>query len=180
MRAWNGWYHVSGHTYGTWLPGDTRGWRTRRHRQHVEGDYTNPPPSAAGAGLRRTSKRSLAKGPVHLTGRQSRLAIEGMVEKLREKDIDIVAASMDAVHYHLLARFDSDDVRRPMGLAKKNASFLLSRLGLPGTVWAQRCRPEPITGRSHQLNTLAYILAHAERGAWVWDFRRGYVPPATM
>src|SRR3954468_9029001 len=40
---WNNWYHCMGNTYGTWLPGDPRGFRTRLHREHVEGDYRNPP-----------------------------------------------------------------------------------------------------------------------------------------
>src|SRR4051812_22286516 len=44
MEAWNDWLHVSGSTYGTWLRGDPRGWRSRRHREHCEGDYKNPPP----------------------------------------------------------------------------------------------------------------------------------------
>ena len=34
--AWNGWYHVTGGTYGTWLRGDGRGWRDRKHRTHVD------------------------------------------------------------------------------------------------------------------------------------------------
>jgi hypothetical protein len=32
-----------GHTYGTWLPGDPKGFRTRHHREHIEGDYKKPP-----------------------------------------------------------------------------------------------------------------------------------------
>ena len=36
---WNDWYHVMCHTYGTWLPGDPKGFRTRHHREQVEGDY---------------------------------------------------------------------------------------------------------------------------------------------
>jgi len=42
---WNRWFHCIGGTYGSWLPGDPRGFRTRHHREHVEGDYRNPPPA---------------------------------------------------------------------------------------------------------------------------------------
>ena len=38
------WYHVVLTTYGAWLPGDPRGFRTRHHREHVPGDYKAPPP----------------------------------------------------------------------------------------------------------------------------------------
>ena len=37
------WYHVVLSTYGSWLYGDKRGFRTRHHREHVDGDYKNPP-----------------------------------------------------------------------------------------------------------------------------------------
>src|SRR5437868_3666075 len=43
VQPWNNWYHVMCHTYGTWLPGDPRGFRTRHHREHCDGDYKNPP-----------------------------------------------------------------------------------------------------------------------------------------
>jgi hypothetical protein len=38
------WFHAIITTYGAWLDGDARGFRTRHHREHVEGDYKNPPP----------------------------------------------------------------------------------------------------------------------------------------
>jgi hypothetical protein len=38
------WYHIMLTTSGDWLYGDARGFRTRHHREHVEGDYKNPPP----------------------------------------------------------------------------------------------------------------------------------------
>jgi hypothetical protein len=42
---WNDWYHCMGNTFGTWLPGSPKGFRTRHHREHVQGDYKNPPPN---------------------------------------------------------------------------------------------------------------------------------------
>ena len=32
---WNDWYHCNGNTYGTWLRGDPRGFRERRHRLEI-------------------------------------------------------------------------------------------------------------------------------------------------
>jgi hypothetical protein len=43
-QPWNFWYHVGGNTKSTWLHGDRRGFRTRHHREHIEGDYRHPPP----------------------------------------------------------------------------------------------------------------------------------------
>jgi len=43
-KPWNRWLHCILGTYGSWLPGEPRGFRTRHHREHVEGNYRNPPP----------------------------------------------------------------------------------------------------------------------------------------
>ena len=175
MGAWNGWYHVNGNTYGTWLRGDPRGWRARRHREHVEGDYKNPPPEGEYAELHRRSKSLLKREPIRLNARQSRAALDAMVAKLLEFEIEVLAVSVDAVHYHILARFPDDQVKGPVGWAKKNASHDLTELGLAGTVWAKGCRPLPITGRRHQLNVFRYIAEHASKGACVWTFRDGVI-----
>ena len=55
-----------GHTYGTWLPGDPKGFRTRHHREHIEGDYRNPPPKGIYEGLHECAKRSMKRDPVFL------------------------------------------------------------------------------------------------------------------
>lgn len=39
VEPWNSWYHVTIHVYGSWLRGDPRGWRSRHHREHADGDY---------------------------------------------------------------------------------------------------------------------------------------------
>jgi hypothetical protein len=175
MQGWNGWYHVNGNTYGTWLPGDPRGWRERWHRRHVEGDYKDPPPAGIHEDLHERSRSLLAGEAVRLNRRQRRVALEGIVEKLLERGIEVLGASVDAIHYHILARFADDRVRGPVGLAKKNASFLLGEHGLPGTVWARKCRALPVADRAHQLNVYRYILAHANKGACVWTFRDGII-----
>ena len=80
---------------------------------------------------------------------------------------------MNACHFHLLAKFGDDDVRGPVGRAKKHASFLLSQMGLPGTVWAKRCRVTPIRDRAHQVNVFHYVEDHMEEGGWIWTYRTG-------
>ncbi len=57
-------YHVTWSTYGSWLPGDPRGFRTRGHRLHVDGDYRNPPPKGKYTGLHAHAKSSLVKPAV--------------------------------------------------------------------------------------------------------------------
>jgi hypothetical protein len=60
------WFHLTTHTYGVWLYGDPRGFRTRHHREHIEGDYKNPPPPGKYADKLQRSKESLKQDPVKL------------------------------------------------------------------------------------------------------------------
>jgi len=92
-----------------------------------------------------------------------------MVESLLELEVELLAASVGARHYHLLGRFPTDRVREFVGRAKRRASFKLDI----GGVWAVRCRAKPIRDRAHQINVFYYILEHAQEGAWVWSFREG-------
>jgi len=177
MRAWNGWYHVSGSTYGTWIPGEPRGWRTRWHREHVEGDHRNPPPPGKYEQRHRSARRRTKEPPVYLDHGQRKVAVEAIVEKLTEIGIEVLVASTDSMHYHVLGRFTDDEVRGPTGRAKKHASFALRAWGLPGTVWAKKCHALPIADRSHQVNVFHYIRDHVNEGAWVWTFREGLIPP---
>ena len=102
MEAWNHWYHVNGNTYGTWLPGDPRGWREKRHKRHVDGDYKNPPPKGSGDALQRHASSLLKQPPVHLDPVQRELAGRALAEMLVRQEVELLAISLDSVHYHLL------------------------------------------------------------------------------
>ena len=175
MPAWRNWYHVTGCTYGAWLPGDPRGWRARHHRQHVNGDYKDPPPKGLYDGLHRHARASARAPTVFLDRRQRRIALEALVEKLGALGVEVIATSVDAVHYHVLGRFADGQVRRAMGQAKGCASRVLGLQGLAGAVWAKRSRALPIEDRRHQINVFHYIAGHAGKGACAWTFREGII-----
>ncbi len=173
MAAWMDWYHVSGSTYGTWVRGDPRGWRARQHREHVEGDYRNPPPEGKYDGLFLYSHHLMKSDPVFLTREQCGLAGRAMVDALRGMGIQLLVLSLDRVHYHLLAKFPGHDVKAKVGRAKKKASDELSKHGLLGRVWAKGCHVEPAQDRTHQVNAYEYVKDHELEGAWVWTYRDG-------
>jgi len=180
MPPWRDWYHVNGNTYGTWLPGDSRGWRARGHREHVDGDYTAPPTAGLYDGLHDAAEESLKKDAVLLSEHQRALAGQALVEMLVHSGVALNAVSVDRVHYHFLGQFTDLHVRRTVGRAKKHATFVLRDDGLAGTAWARRCRALPVTDRSHQVNVFRYITRHAAQGAWVWTFRDGITWPTTL
>ena len=96
------------------------------------------------------------------------------MEWFAQHDVEILALSLDAIHYHLRARFRDKQVRPRVGRAKKHAYHELRDRGLQGKLWQRGCNVVPITDRRHQLNLFAYISRHKEHGAWVWTFREGF------
>jgi hypothetical protein len=171
MKPWNDWYHVMGHTYGTWLPGDPKGFRTRNHREHVEGDYKNPPPKGKYDQLWKRSKDLMNRDPVYLTIDQRHRAVEEIVRSLKKWGIELRIASIDRIHLHALTRVIDHNPRHWIGLAKKESSANMKRDGLApqGGLWAVGCKCLPITGADHFENTTGYIRDHKDRGAVIHE-----------
>jgi hypothetical protein len=58
------WFHCTTHTYGAWLHGDERSFRTRHHREHIIGDYKHRPPEGMYAAKLARSRRLQKQAPV--------------------------------------------------------------------------------------------------------------------
>lgn len=187
MSGWNGWYHCMTNTYGTWLPGDPRGFRTRKHREHVQGDYKSPPPKGPYDDRHAHAKELLKRNPVVLSVEAREMAADAIRHALVDvHHIKVLAIAVGATHIHLLARFPakqrptdsirglraSDPVRHFVDIAKKESARQLSKAGLaePGGVWSKRGKIVPLKDRQHQLNVYRYIIGHKREGAVVWRF----------
>lgn len=187
MGAWNNWFHCNGNTYGTWLRGDPRGWRSRGHHEHVDGDYKNPPEPGAHDKALEESRRRMTRPKVELPPDARIVACQVMVESLLFRRVELIALSVGGRHWHGLARFDAINAeqsraiaiagfaknRQPrflIGIAKKCAARALSEIGLVdrGGVWAGRGGVKPIKDRDHQVNAAKYIFDHHLEGAAVW------------
>ncbi|HSI36155.1 MAG TPA: hypothetical protein VK986_21405, partial [Tepidisphaeraceae bacterium] len=94
-----------GNTYGTWLPGDPRGFRTRHHDGHVEGDYKSPPIKGRYDERHRKARDFQKRPSVYLTIAQRRRASEEMVGSLLRRKLELIVMSVDRVHFHALCRF---------------------------------------------------------------------------
>ncbi len=196
LHAWNNWYHAVGSTYGTWLRGDPRGFRTFQHREHIEGDYRHPPPPGVFAPIFERTKASLRYPPVELSAEQRRVICRAMIDKLAEDHVQVLALAIMSNHFHLAARFPPlsadelaryekstlQDGRDPAprhftGRARKHASFALSETKLKPSspVWAARPKMDPIRDRSHQMNVVGYIADHVKQGGAVYLIKRGFL-----
>jgi hypothetical protein len=166
------WFHLIAHTYGSWLHGDPRGFRTRHHREHVEGEYKNPPPPGTYDEEYERSRKLLKQEPVVLAVKWRSIVGAAVRDKLITLGAQVLAVSMGATHAHVLAKMPPGPVPREwVGRAKKHSNFVAKDHGWTGKLWAVRGKVTPIKDRAHQLNTFHYILKHVHEGAWVWDFR---------
>jgi hypothetical protein len=168
------WVHFIGTTYGAWLYGDERGFRTRHHREHIDGDYKNPPPPSEYLDKRVQSIQSLKQPVVEISPRSQSCIGMALQQKLSEKGAFVLSIAVANHHAHVLAKLIPDsDPRSLFGLAKKHAFFEVRKNGWEGKLWGRRGRELPIKNRQHQLTAYRYIMAHAAQGAWVWDWRSG-------
>jgi len=182
---WNGWYHHTAHTFGSWLRGDPRGWRTRNHREHVGGDYKKPPEAGTWEWLFAYSKHLMKRDAVTLDWKLRAFVLHCVVAKLLADGVEVLVASLDSRHLHVLARYPKVPPRYALGYAKKYATQMLKAHGLAvgfnlqlgQGIWAKRSHPEPIADRKHQLFAFDYILKHANRGSVLWHYR---MPPPQL
>jgi hypothetical protein len=180
------WFHITGCTYGAWLPGNDRSFRTRHHREHIEGDHQRPP--APGKYDTRRSwaeehMRRTGRAPVRLSPKAQRLALDTMIEAIGHRGGAVRIACMDDHHFHILMRLPEASkptlvkawvshqrgdhlplVRWIVGHAKSRAARALSDAGLvePGGVWATRMHMRRIIDEAQFRAATAYIGAHAQ------------------
>jgi hypothetical protein len=167
--AWS-WYHSVISTYGSWLPGDARGYRTRHHRQHVEGDYKHPPDPDAFGDLAKVCRRSLKQPPVVLSATFRAAVAVALRQKLQRLGALVVAVSVSTQHAHILAKMPRGCARDWIGIAKRHAWFELRDRGWKGKLWARAGSNGVVRDRRHQLQVYHYILRHRAAGACVWKW----------
>jgi hypothetical protein len=172
------WFHLTTHTYAAWLHGDPRSFRTRHHRQHIEGDYHSPPPAGKYDDHLRRSRKLLKQEPVSLPPAWREIVGRAIRDKLVSLGAQVLVVSVSSTHVHVLAKMPGGPVPREwIGRAKKHTTFVCKDRGWQGKLWAVRGKVTPVKNRPHQLNVYRYILDHLQEGAWVWDFRRGELSP---
>lgn len=166
------WFHFVETVYGAWLYGDARGFRTRHHREHIEGDYRNPPPPEKYAQKLERSLESLKQPPVVLTPEWRPVMGTAIRDKLQDLGAFVLCLAQGGQHLHALAKLPpGTDARIWMGLAKKHSWFEARDRGWKGKLWGKRGKELPVRTRSHQVNVYRYILKHAAQGAWVWVWK---------
>jgi REP element-mobilizing transposase RayT len=165
------WVHVIVNTHASWLHGDRRGFRARRHRIHSSGDYRHRPPEGEHADLRAYHAARSPK-PVTLRFDLRVRVLRAFVEKMRSMRHRIIACFVGDTHLHAVVELPANyaQVIATVGVCKQKASHAI-RDELPGTVWSRNGEYKRIKDPSHLRNAYGYVRTRQERGTIVWSHR---------
>jgi hypothetical protein len=161
-------------TYGSWLPGDPRGFRTFRAKEYVppparyarDGEPTYDPSDYAD---RYAKAKEQVPHAVTLTREEQNAALQAIVDELTCLHIptDIVAVNTD--HVHLIARFGSHSIRPTVGRLKSGATRAIPNPGDRKRIWTKNCHMESLNSDEDLHNAVAYVRCHREQGAIIWE-----------
>jgi AICAR transformylase/IMP cyclohydrolase PurH/REP element-mobilizing transposase RayT len=116
-------------TYGQWLPGDERGFVSRRVRQDGTHELRNVPAtewSADEPWLREVARERMQGTPVALTSEQAACAYEAILDTARRHGLLLIAVAVMANHVHVLCQSDKDGSAL-LQLLKGNSSSQLNK-----------------------------------------------------
>src|SRR5437016_1321530 len=167
------WRHVIINTHSSWLHGDRRGFRSRRHRIHSSGDYKHPPPKGEHEGLYRYQVGK-SRPEVHLDCDLRPTIGRALLQRLFDCGHKVLVVAIAKVHGHLLVElpYNIVKVKAIAGDAKRCASRAV-KAQLPGTIWARGGTFKPVHAPDHQRSAHDYILYDQGPDAWTWSFRDG-------
>src|SRR3546814_11272666 len=110
------WRHVILTTYASWLPGEQRGFRSKRRKVHSGGDYKNRPPPSEHAGLWRYAQR-ISGERIIIPDTSREVVAHRLVEVLQKLGHRVLIVAMAGTHAHLLV-----ELNRKSGVEGKSGS----------------------------------------------------------
>jgi hypothetical protein len=168
------WRHVVISTRRTWLHGDPRGFRSRRHRIHSSGDYKNPPPRGEHELLlRHASKRS--KGTAIKIPKHLRIQVGlALLRAVLESGGRVLVIAVKGKHAHLLTEVPRalNVVKQLVGKWKAARTRALWR-AMPGSIWGDGGKYKRVRSKPCLRAAFQYIRDEQGPGAWVWTYREG-------
>jgi len=162
------WMMLTWTTYGAWLPGDPRGFRTRRGRQYIPPPqrYAKPNEPAYSADeferLYEWVKQRLDDA-VRLGEEERKVVLERLMKLALDGGAVVAAVHVGQTHVHMVLFAEESDVAGLVKRLKGVTSRELGRCGMTGRVWARgyhcrRLRDEDVVG------AVRYVLRHGCSG----------------
>ena len=182
---------ITSTTYGTWLPGDERGFVSTVKNDQTPRIRHNLPGTAYDCDIPqlRDSARALMKGlPVYLTSEQGIVVRDQFQETIAYRGWRCHALAIMANHFHIIVEAVADvHSTKILGDLKSYASRALNRRWArpnSGTWWTESGSRRPLSGEVALINAVIYVctkqrdalvtwyaadyadsIKHAERGA---------------
>lgn len=165
------WRHAMINTRCSWLHGDPRGFRSRKHQIHSSGDYKNPPPPEEHSGLHRYHKEHDGEAII-LPERERELIGRKIIRYLKEEGYHVLTVAVGRVHAHALVELpqSASTVKRIFGEVKRWSSRAVVET-LPGSIWGAGGKFKRVLTKSHHKNAYEYILYDQGPDAWTWSWR---------
>ncbi|MFH1417864.1 MAG: transposase [Planctomycetota bacterium] len=117
-------------TYGSWLPGDKRGFVSRAPRANGNHNVRNTPETpydSGGVDLRESAKARMKGKAIELTAEHAALLAESFGESATTHSIGVIAFAMMPDHIHILCQSADHDGSRLLKLFKGAASHRLGQ-----------------------------------------------------
>lgn len=185
MRYW----FLTNTCYGTWLPGDARGFvgHVREHLEEddladlrinhnsVGTDYDKEMP-----GLERESQASMLGEPTYLTVSQAQAVVEQFQQTAQVRNWELIAVAVMSNHFHILVGVEEDsDPAKLLGDFKSWASRRLNeQFGKrdPARWWTTCGSKRKIRNTAGVIAVAKYILFRQSNPLVIWSRRLGYNP----
>jgi len=172
------WWLVTWRTYGSWLPGDPRGFRTWRRREYVppprdEAESGEPiyDPSAYKERYEEARERLTAPA-VCLTLADRQKVCSALVAEIDRVRIVPATLAVAESHIHFVAQFGDLRIRPVVGRLKAAATLAIKQQGpTDAPVWAAGCHMKSLYGEDDFVAAFRYVQQHGCEGAVVhkWD-----------
>jgi hypothetical protein len=175
------WWLVTWSTHGSWLPGDPRGFQTRRGKEYVPpparyakpGEKIYDPAQYAGRYL---AAKLETPNAVTLGEPVRQRVLDAAVKQIGKLPLVPAALAVSGQHCHLLAKFGSLRIRTTVGVLKGEATKALRKSGFDEEdIWGAECHMKSKRdGREFQI-ALRYVAKHIDEGAavFIWNDFRG-------
>lgn len=168
------WWLVTCTTFGTWLPGDPRGFQTWRGNRYI------PPPkryaklgeqtyqSKDYANEYEAAKDALTQEPIQFNEDQRRVVVSAIVDEAAETTVIPAIIAVGDVHVHFLGKFGSLRIRPTMGRFKAAATRRLHLGEIDADrIWTRGCHMNSKGTYEEFIAAYRYVNLHEKEGCIV-------------
>ena len=172
------WWLVTWTTYGTWLPGDPRGFQTRAGREYIPppARYARPGEAAYVSGAyagRYRHAQAVTAAPARMNAAECRGALDVILREIEHLPIEPCALAVGPTHVHLLARFGAVKIRPTIARLKSAATRALAGFGQGKRLWCRGCHSKSLPDEVALRRALDYVCRHVSQDAVLHVWRGG-------